>query len=193
MNDIYEHKAKKYKYKYLKLKAEYFGGVKSLFGIRWGFSRNNPLNKTFFQNKDNTKRYNEEKQKTEEDFAKLEKQYKDTYNYEVQRIEKNNKDADSYTAQNPPPKEIQITRKTFLDTYCNQNVDGTYTCYTVENLLKERERIRKQQHDHDNNPDVKAERAKQKAEEEQRLRVRTENDEQQRLEKYGPPRKVRPT
>jgi hypothetical protein len=26
MNDIYEHKAKKYKYKYLELKAEYFDG-----------------------------------------------------------------------------------------------------------------------------------------------------------------------
>jgi len=26
MNDLYEHKAKKYKYKYLKLKAEYIGG-----------------------------------------------------------------------------------------------------------------------------------------------------------------------
>ena len=55
MNDIYEHKAKKYKYKYLKLKAEYFGGVKGLFGIKWGISRNNPLNKTYFTTKDKNK------------------------------------------------------------------------------------------------------------------------------------------
>ena len=37
MNDIYEQKAKKYKYKYLKLKNEYFGeggGLKSFFGLK---------------------------------------------------------------------------------------------------------------------------------------------------------------
>jgi len=187
MNDIYEHKAKKYKYKYLELKAEYFGGGNSLFGIKWGISRMNPLNRTFYQKKDYNKKYIEDKQKIEEDFAKLEKQYKDTYNFEVQRIKKNNQDADSYNIQNPPSKEIQITKEIFLNKYCTQNDDGTYTCVTVEKLIEDRERIKKQQQDHDNNPDVIAQRARQidiKREEE---RKRIENEKKLQLETYGEP------
>ena len=164
MNDLYEHKAKKYKYKYLKLKAEYIGegGVRLIASLP-GYNYLNNMKPEFLKlqkrkereaaNKANIEqeRKNKEEEKRYEQiyinsFQRLPPEIKEIYNNEYNRIVGVNDTANAYINGNGSP-ETQITKETFLKNikFCNEidkeiHTDENnkeyknYKCFTQEEL-----------------------------------------------------------
>jgi len=192
MNDIYEHKAKKYKYKYLKLKAEYFGGVNDN-KFRIGLSRHLPWNMTYFATKDKNKSDEEIKKTFDRRIIECTDIKK---NEDINGLTFENNIKGSYNKlQNDRIKEIQNLESNELHNKPQYNIyefikHGCPNSQTLKTKLdhekKELERIRIQQYNYNHDPVVIAQRAAQKAEEEQRLRVQRENDILEK-KKYGPP------
>jgi hypothetical protein len=190
MNDIYEHKAKKYKYKYLELKAEYFGGENDK-KFRIGLSRF--LFPSYFATKDKNKSVEENKKAFDRKIIECTdiKKNEDINGF----IFENNIKGSYNKLQNDRIKEIQdlesneYTKPQYnIYEFFKDGCPNSQTLITkLDNEKKERERIIKQQHDHDNNPVVIAQRAEQQAREKEKLIAQRKNDELERLQKYGPP------
>ena len=142
MNDLYEHKAKKYKYKYLKLKAEYIGeGGVRIFARLPGYNYLNNMKPEFMKFPKRKKReaarkenIEQERQENEEEerfkqiyinsFERLPPEIKKIYNNEYNRIERDNAINAIPNSKNPDDgkKETQITKETFLNNprFCNE-------------------------------------------------------------------------
>jgi hypothetical protein len=164
MNDLYEHKAKKYKYKYLKLKAEYIGeGGVRIFSRLPGYNYLNEKKPEMLKlqsriNREKTLKENIEKEKEKEkekkryeqiyknSFERLPKEIKDIYNTEYARIVDVNETANHYINGHGIP-ETQIKEETFLNNphFCNEidkviHTDENnkeyknYICYTQDEL-----------------------------------------------------------
>jgi hypothetical protein len=148
MNDIYEHKANKYKYKYLELKREieYFGGFKWKIP-EFLMSRDTKyyLRPLKYQEKN---RINEAKKEAEiarkedEDFKNLSKNCQNKYYNKEKEILEHNKrvhEENKYTTGPEEPKKIILTKKIFFEKYCKK-INDRYICLTDEELqIKEQQ------------------------------------------------------